>query len=76
MVNLQDCLQAQNVEVVIINNENLWAWTLTLVLDAASDLLTKLTITLCLSSRSRWILDKVWRLVDLRILVIFYQLAI
>ena len=76
MVNFQDHLQAQNVKVIIINNENLWAWTLTLVLDAAIDLLSKLTIALCLSGSPRWILDKVWHLVDLRILVIFYQLAI
>jgi hypothetical protein len=46
MVDLQDRLQAQNVEVVIINYEDLGAWTLTRVLGAASDLLTKLSITL------------------------------
>ena len=72
MVNLQDRLQAQNVEVVIINNENLGAWTLTRVLHAASsDLLTKLSITLCLSVRHEWRLDKVRNLVDLKRFVIF-----
>ena len=70
MVYLQYSLQAQNVEVVIINNEDLGAWTLTLVLDAASDLLTKLTITLCLSVRHEWGLDKLWILVDLKRFVI------
>ena len=49
MVYLQDCLQAQNVEIVVINNEDLGAWALTLVSDAASELLSKLNITLCLS---------------------------
>jgi len=76
MVDLQDRLQAQNVEVVVINNEDLGAWTLTRVLDAASDLLTKLSITLCLSVRHERRLDKVRNLVDLKRFVIFDQRAI
>ena len=76
MVYLQDRLQAQNVEVVVINNEDLGAWTLALVLDALSDLLTELTINLCLRVRKEWRLDKVWHLVDLKRFVIFDQRAI
>jgi len=71
MVYLQDRLQAQNIEVVVINNEDLGAWALTLVLDAACDLLTKLTINLCLSVLHQWRLDKLWNLVDLNSFVIF-----